>query len=245
MKQVLFKDSDIIEFTTLESPCVYLPEKKMQMSYKYIKNCPKELAYQLTQMGWRRFGDYFSRPSCQGCSECISIRVDAKNFRWSRSKKRLDKKNSDIKIQIRDLSLSDEHLNLYDKYHKFMREKKGWEYYKIDKNSYEDLYLRGSSEFAKEVDYILDDKLIGVDLIDIFDDGLSSLYFYYDPDFRDRSLGNYSIYKEIEFAKKNSIRWIYLGYSVKDNSSLNYKLRFKPLNRLINLPDNLDEAIWI
>jgi len=244
MKQVLFKDDDIIEFTTLQTQCVYLCEKKMQMSYKYIKECSKELASKLTQRGWRRFGHYFSRPSCEGCSECISIRIDAKDFVWGRSKKRLDKKNKDIKIIIRDISLSDEHLKLYEKYHIYMKEKKGWEYYKIDDKSYKELYINGSLSFSKEVAYILDERLIGVDLIDIFDDGISSLYFYYDPDYRDRSLGRYSIYKEIEFAKKNSIRWIYLGYSVKDNSSLNYKLKYEPLEKLKNSPSINEDAIW-
>lgn len=244
MKQVLFRDDDIIEFTTNLTQCVYLKDKTMQISYKYIKECSQELASSLTQRGWRRFGEYFSRPSCEGCSECISVRIDAKNFKWGRSKKRLDKKNSDIKIEIRDLSLSNEHLNLYNKYHKYMRDKKGWEYFEIDKRSYEDLYLKGSSTYSKEILYRLDDRLVGVDLVDIFDDGISSIYFYYDPDFRSRSLGTYSIYKEIEYAKRYSKRWIYLGYSVKDNDSLNYKLRYQPLQKLKNNPTIDELPIW-
>jgi arginine-tRNA-protein transferase len=87
--------------------------------------------------------------------------------------------------------------------------------------------------------------LVGVDLVDFLDDGLSAIYFYYDPDFAKYSLGNYSIYKQIEMAKERELKWIYLGYYVKDCDSLNYKVNFTPYEILQN-NDELDEAaVWI
>ncbi len=52
------------------------------------------------------------------------------------------------------------------------------------------------------------------DLIDIVEDGISSIYFLYDPDYSYYSLGTYSLLKQIEFAKILKKRWIYLGYWV-------------------------------
>jgi arginine-tRNA-protein transferase len=59
------------------------------------------------------------------------------------------------------------------------------------------------------------------------------------------SLGRYSIYKQIEFAKEMGLKWIYLGYAVENCDSLNYKFDYKPQKRLINNPDLEDEAIWL
>jgi arginine-tRNA-protein transferase len=154
------------------------------------------------------------------------------------------KKNSDTFLEIREPTISDEHLQLYDKYHKYMQEKKGWEFYPVNHEAYEDLYIKGSSTFGKEVAYYIDGKLVGVDLIDLLEDGISSIYFYYDPNFRNYSLGRYSIFKEIELAKEMNKRWVYLGYSVKDNSSLNYKLNYKPHQILSQRPKIDEEAKW-
>ncbi len=245
MQKVPFKDSELIEFTTLETSCVYLKYKRMQMSYKYIKNCPTSLNSKLTNQGWRRFGHYYSRPSCRDCNLCVSVRIDVQNYIFSRSARRVIKKNQDLDIIIREPISSSEHLKLYEKYHTFMREHKGWDYYPINEEAYSDLYIKGYSTYGKEVAYYLDDRLIGVDLIDILEDGISSIYFYYDPDFRDRSLGRYSIYKQIELAQKKNLRWIYIGYSVEDCPSLNYKLSYKPHQILTNSPSLNEESIWI
>jgi arginine-tRNA-protein transferase len=125
-----------------------------------------------------------------------------------------------------------------------MQVKKGWDYYNVNADSYHDLYAKGFSTFGKEILYIRDDKLIGVDLVDFLDDGLSAIYFYYDPDYSNFSLGNYSIYKQIELAKERNLKWIYLGYYVKECDSLNYKINYKPYEILQNNPTINESAIW-
>ena len=244
MRKVPFKDDEVIEFTTLETSCVYLKENRMQMSYKYIKDCSLSLSSKLTQQGWRRFGHYYSKPICHDCDECKSIRIDVENFHFSRSVKRVIKKNIDTKTIIRKPKITKEHLDLYEKYHKYMQKTKGWDYYPLNEESYADLYAKGFSTYGYEVLYIRDKKLVGVDLLDFLEDGISSIYFYYDPDFRDYSLGKYSIYKQIELAKKRELMWIYIGYSVKGCSSLSYKEDYKPHQVLQNSPSLDDEPIW-
>ncbi len=244
MQKIPFCNYDVIEFTTLETQCVYLPQERMQMRYKYIYNAPKSVASQLTVQGWRRFGHYFSRPACQACHACLSLRIDVNRFSFSRSARRTMQKNSHTTHRITTPQISDAHLALYEKYHLFKQKKEGWDYYPITQEGYEDLYLKGDPSYAREVSYYLHNRLIGVDLIDILEDGISAIYFYYDPDFSHLSLGRYSIYRQIEMAKEMGLAWIYLGYSVDSCKSLNYKLQFKPHQILYDRPELEQVANW-
>jgi arginine-tRNA-protein transferase len=244
MRKVPLVDTDIIEFSTLQSPCVYLKGKKMKMAYKYIKDCSLPLSSKLVQRGWRRFGHYYSRPECDNCNACQSMRIDVNGFQLSKSAKRIIKKNSTTRIMVRKPSISQDHLNLYEKYHRYMQEKKGWEYYPVNAESYADLYAKGFSSYGYEILYIRDQKLVGVDLVDFLEDGLSAIYFYYDPDYAHLSLGRYSIYKQIEMAKVRELSWIYLGYYVKECESLNYKDSYKPNQILMNNPTLSEHALW-
>ena len=100
-------------------------------------------------------------------------------------------------------------------------------------------------DFGKEISYYDENgKLICVDLVDITDDGLSSVYCYYDPEYLNLSLGKFSLLNEIEIAKKLNLRWIYLGYYVKNCQSLEYKKDFLPQEKLKEYVDFDKEPIW-
>jgi len=241
---VPFVDTDIIEFSTLQSPCVYIHGEEMKMAYKYIKDCSLSLSTKLVQRGWRRFGHYYSRPACAGCHACESLRIDVDGFIFSKSVRRVIKKNEGTRILVRKPSISQDHLDLYEKYHRYMEKEKGWEYYPVNMDSYADLYAKGFSSYGYEILYIRDQKLIGVDLVDFLEDGLSSIYFYYDPDYRHLSLGKYSLYKQIEMAKERLLSWIYIGYYVEKCSSLNYKAQYKPYQILKGNPSLAEPTLW-
>ncbi len=245
MRKVFDPTTDIIEFSTLESRCVYLPNERMKMEYKYIKNCDFELNSDLVQHGWRRFGHYYSRPACNGCTKCLSLRVDVNRIETGRSVRRLYRKNRETKIVVKRPSVSYAHLKLYEKYHRHMQRKKGWDYYPVTAESYHDLYAKGFSTYGLEVLYLRDGKLVGVDLIDMVRDGISSIYFYYDPDYAHLGLGNYSIYKQVDFAREKGLAWIYLGYYVEACESLNYKAKYRPHQILFyEEEDGREKAIW-
>lgn len=214
------------------------------MHYKYIFDCDFNLNSQLVKRGWRRFGRYFSRPNCQNCNECQNLRINATEFIFSKQARRVINKNKNTKIYIQRPTLSYAHLDLYVKYHKHMQEKRDWKYYNISAQTYNELYVDGANSFGNEVLYFVDEKLVGVDLIDFTEDGISSIYFYYDPDYSHLSLGKYSIYQQILLAKKRGLDYIYLGYYVKECQSLKYKADYKPHELLLGLPELEDYAIW-
>ncbi len=224
--------------------CSYLDGKNQTLHYKVIDNCSKECNHTLVEMGYRRFGKMYFRPICPACDECKSIKIDVKNFQFSKSKRRVLKKAKDIQIAIGSPTITYEHLELFKKYHKYKEQKSGWEYHEVTYNGYYSSFVDGAYDYGYEVLYFHNQKLIGVDLIDILPNGISSIYFYYDPDYSSYSLGKLSLYYQIIMAKERGLDWIYLGYYVKDCPSLSYKAEYKPYKTLQGRPNNFSEAYW-
>lgn len=233
-----------IDFCMLDYPCSYLPDQKTRMFYRYMRHADQTLVTQLIQRGWRRFGCYFFHPICAHCDACKSLRIDAQNFTFTKSQKRVMKKNRDTLIYIRKPGMTQEHLELYNRYHKFKSETSNWKYTPITPQHYYENFVDGAHDFGKEVLYFIDEKLVGVDLIDITNDGISSIYFYYDPEFSRYSLGTYSLLMQIQLAKQLNLRWIYLGYWVDGCRSFAYKMNFKPMEILDGFPPLESEPTW-
>ncbi len=235
---------NLIKEFTLQDKCSYLDDKKQTTHYQIIDDCDKEHSLKLIQRGYRRFGKTYFRPICPECNECKSIKIDVENFKFSSSQKRVLKKGSSFTKYIQTPSLTKTHLDLYKKYHLYMKDKKGWQYNSIDPQRYYDAFIDGHKNFGYEILYFDNDKLIGVDLIDLLDDGISAIYFYYDSDYSKHSLGKLSLLQQIKLARELKKKWIYLGYYVKDSSSLSYKADYKPYLTLQGRPELDNEDLW-
>ncbi len=232
------------DFCMLDYDCAYLPKQKTRMYYRYIQDASTQFVSSVIQRGWRRFGNYFFYPICQGCNECKSLRIDTKSFEPSRSQKKAIKRNRDTKILIQSPTLSIEHIELYNKYHSWKAKKDNWQHHNINEKEYYENFVKGAHNFGYEVLYFRDKKLIGVDLIDIVEDGISSIYFFYDPDFAQLSLGTYSLIYQIQLARELKKRWIYLGYWVDGCKAFAYKTKFKPQELLDGFPNIQDIPEW-
>jgi len=228
----------------LDDTCSYLDNKKQTMHYKVIENCSAYENQELIERGYRRFGKMFFRPICQGCDACKNIKIDVQNYTFSKSARRIMKKAKNIRIYMQQPSLSHEHLEIFDKYHRYMHHKKGWQYSPTTAEHYYSSFVHGYGDFGYEVLYFYENRLIGVDLIDILEDGISSIYFYYDPEFSNFSLGKLSLYNQIKYAKNSNREWIYLGYYVKDCPSLAYKAEYKPYLTLEGRPQEREDFKW-
>lgn len=234
----------LLQECTLTDKCSYLKGKEQTAHYKIVSECSSEYCTRLVQRGWRRFGKMFFRPICPDCHECQSVKIDVKNYKFSKSERRIIKKNIHISSIMQRPSLSYEHIDLFNKYHNYMCDKKGWDKNETNPKTYFTSFVDGHQEFGFEILFFYDEQLIAVDLIDIVEDGISSIYFYYDPDFAHLSLGKYSLFKQIELAEALNKLWIYLGYYVKDCESLNYKNLFQPQLSLQNRPTEFEEVVW-
>jgi arginine-tRNA-protein transferase len=232
------------DFSMLDYPCAYIPGNNVRMSYKYIKKASKQFNSEVIKRGWRRFGNYYFHPICNGCNECKSIRINVNNFRHSSSQKRTIKRNIDTRIVVQKPTLTQSHADLYNKYHQFKSQKDGWKHKDISISEYNENFVSGAHNFGKEVLYIRDDKLVGVDLIDILDDGISSIYFFYDPNYQKISLGTFSLLYQIKLAKILDLEWIYLGYWVDGCKAFAYKPNFKPNEFLDGFPPLDQKPKW-
>ena len=235
---------NLLKEFSLNDKCSYIEGKEQTTHYKVIEDSTSQNCQDLIERGFRRFGKMYFRPICSDCQECQSIKIDVNNFTFSKSQKRIINKAKNIKIYVQTPSLSQAHLDLFEKYHLHMKDKKEWNYSETTPEHYYQSFVSGHNEFGYEVLYFDEDKLIGVDLIDILEDGISSIYFYYDPDYCKYSIGKLSLYNQIKYAKRNSKKWIYLGYYVKECPSLSYKAEYKPYITLKGRPSESEEFSW-
>jgi arginine-tRNA-protein transferase len=246
MNDMIFTDipPSSTDFCMLDYDCAYLDGKSVRMNYKHIENATQTYNTALITRGWRRFGCYYFHPICEGCTECKSIRINVNDFKLRKSQKKAIKRNKETEIIIQKPSLSQAHIELYNKYHSHKHTQDNWSHRNISPREYKENFVEGAHDFGKEVLYIKDDKLIGVDLIDILDDGISSIYFYYDPDYLNLSLGTYSLLYQVELAKVLDLPWIYLGYWVDGCKAFAYKPNFQPQEILENFPSVRALANW-
>jgi len=246
MNDKIFTDPEpsSTDFCMLDYECAYIPDKKVRMHYKHIENATQSYNTALINRGWRRFGSYYFHPICESCSECKSLRINVDEFKLSKSQKKSIKRNKETEIIIQKPTLTQAHLDLYNKYHAFKHQKDNWTHRNISPREYKENFVEGAHDFGKEVLYIQDGEIIGVDLIDILDDGISSIYFYYDPDFPRLSLGIYSLLYQIELAKVLELPWIYLGYWVDGCKAFAYKSNFQPQEILNDFPPINKIALW-
>ncbi len=233
-----------VEFVEENRDCSYFDNEISDIRYRYIHKCQQEDYQNMLEHGWRRFGKMHFVPECKNCTKCISMRIDVENYKFSRSEKRVFKKNLDTKVYIQPPSLTLDHLKLYDKYHNEMNKKKNWTYTPIEPSEYDRSYVQGKDEFTKEFLYVRDKKLIGVALVDILPKSISSIYCFYDHDYQDLSIGKFSILAQIKIAKELKIPHIYLGYWIKDHFSMGYKEHYKPFEVLTNRVSLKEETIW-
>lgn len=159
------------------STCGYLPDKKWSLEYEYISSMTGGEYLQRMIEGWRHFGPMLFRPSCRDCKACQSIRVPIQRFNPTRSQKRNAKLNDGIiELRIGPPQVSQAKLKLYDRFHAFQSEHKGWpEHPAKDAESYSSSFVEsafpppgGSLETGsvEEWCYYLDDRLIGVGYVD-------------------------------------------------------------------------------
>jgi arginine-tRNA-protein transferase len=219
----------LYHFTAPPSPCGYLPEQFWQLEYLYVSELSAAAYMELMRRGWRRFGATLFRPRCPDCRACQSLRVVVERFRPSRSQRRTARQNQGVvRLERGEPSVSRAKLDLYDRYHAFQADHKGWPRHPArNPESYADSFVNNPFP-TQEWCYYLGDRLVGVGYVDDLPGGLSAIYFFYDPDERERSLGTWNVLSLIAHAAERGMPHVYLGYYVAGCPSMEYKAKFVP-----------------
>lgn len=214
------------------SPCPYFDDGRISTNVFIHRENWMLNFHEFLARGYRRFGSVVYTTRCASCSACKPLRIDTAQFRISRSQKRTERKNRDIRIRI--CSPSDMNRHKLSLFMKYQRLKHG----AAEKETSDLLTHLSCIHFGHpdiiEMDYYLQDRLVGVGIVDEAADALSSNYFYFDTDLLDRQPGTFSMLREIALAREMGKRYIYLGYCIEGNPKMSYKKYFRPNQVLVN-----------
>jgi arginine-tRNA-protein transferase len=219
----------LFQYVAPPSSCGYLRDRDWSLEYEMVGQMTAAEYLGRLKAGWRRFGGMLFRPRCPACQACQSLRLLVDHFRPNRSQKRAARVNAgEVELVIGQPSVSRDKLRLYDLYHAYQAENKGWpEHPAKDPESYAQSFVDNPIP-TEEWCYYLDQRLVGVGYVDCLAQGLSAIYFFYDPAFRRRSLGTWNVLSLIAEAKGRRLPHLYLGYYVEGSRSMVYKSLFVP-----------------
>jgi arginine-tRNA-protein transferase len=227
-------------FITARAPCPYLPGKVERKVFAELRgNDAARMSESLGRIGFRRSQNVVYRPSCEGCSACVSVRIVARAFRPSASQRRLMKKNADLEVAACDPWATEEQFDLLKRYLSARHPAGGMA--TMDGYDFADM-IETSPVDTVVVEYRLPSengrpgRLVGACLTDKQADGLSMVYSFFDPELEGRNgLGTFMILDHVLRAAAVGMDYVYLGYWVKGSPSMDYKRRFAPLEAL--MPD--------
>lgn len=224
-------------FVTAPSPCPYLPGKSERKVFTELRGeNADELNEALGRIGFRRSQTVAYRPSCLDCQACVSVRVVAPEFRPSSSQKRLIKANRDLVATDCRPWATEEQFELLQKYLSVRHPGGGMTH--MEENDFADMVEHTPVtstviEYREPTEDGRPGRLVGACLTDVQADGLSMIYSFYDPDHAERSgLGTYIILDHMRLAAERGLPYVYLGYWVAGSDRMQYKVRFRPLERL-------------
>ncbi len=224
-------------FVTSPAPCPYLPGRSERKVFTELKGPHADaLNDALSRIGFRRSQTVAYRPSCVDCNACVSVRVVAEAFRASTTQKRNLKRNSDLVATMCRPWSTVEQFDLLQSYLGVRHPGGGMA--TMDETDFADMveHTPVDSYVVEYREPTLDGvpgRLVAACLTDRQGDGLSLIYSFYDPDHETRTgLGNYIILDHIRRCVEAELPYVYLGYWVEGSVRMQYKVRYRPLERL-------------
>jgi arginyl-tRNA--protein-N-Asp/Glu arginylyltransferase len=224
-------------FVTSPSPCPYLPGRQERKVFTELTGAhASELNDALGRIGFRRSQGVAYRPSCAGCTACVSVRVVTDEFIPNATQRKLLKRHGDIEVTACKAWATDEQYQLLRRY--LGARHPGGGMAGMDEDDYADM-VEHSPVSSVIVEYRepgvngAQGRLIGACLTDQQSDGLSMVYSFFAADETSRpGFGNFIIMDHIIRAREAGLPYVYLGYWVKGSPRMEYKTRYRPLEVL-------------
>ncbi|SFP90369.1 arginyltransferase [Sphingomonas rubra] len=225
-------------FVTSPSPCPYLPGRQERKVFTELTGPhAAELNDALGRIGFRRSQGVAYRPSCAGCTACVSVRVVTHEFVANATQRKLMRRQGDLEVTACRAWATDEQFQLLRRY--LAARHPGGGMAGMDEDDYADM-IEHSPVNSLIVEYREPStngrrgRLVGACLTDRQADGLSMIYSFFEPeeDGGRAGLGNFIILDHITRARDAKLAFVYLGYWVKGSARMAYKTRYRPIEVL-------------
>jgi len=225
-------------FVTSPAPCPYLPGRSERKVFTELKGPHADsLNDALGRIGFRRSQTVAYRPSCLDCNACVSVRVVSEEFAPSSTQRRNLRRNSDLIATVCRPWSTNEQFELLQRYLSERHPEGGM-------TSMDEVDFADMVEHTPVTSYVIEyrepspdgvtpGRLVGACLTDRQCDGLSMIYSFYDPHHTAREgLGNYIILDHIRRSTELGLAYVYLGDWVDGAERMQYKIRYRPLEKL-------------
>ncbi len=220
-------------YVTAPQPCPYLEGRIERKLFTALQGeHAVRLNDALSKQGFRRSQNVLYRPACADCNACYSARINVAAFKPSKSQRRVLKRNAYLKRKITSPWATDEQYELFSRYLEHRHADGGM----ADMDVFEFAAMIEETpiksrviEYEHSPDPDQPSQLAAVCLTDVFDDGVSMVYSFFDPALTRDSLGTYVILDHIDIARKAGLPYVYLGYWVPGSPKMDYKAKFSAL----------------
>ena len=219
-------------YATSPYPCSYLPGRDARSQVATPTHLIDAEVYStLVRRGFRRSGAFTYRPHCINCKACIPVRLPVAELQYSRAQRRAIRNHAELTIRQRPLAFFAEHYALYTRYQNARHAGGG-----MDEDGHEQYahFLLQSNVDTRLIEFSDGDAVRMVSIIDVLEDGLSSVYTFYDPDVAGASFGTYNILWQARQCNALDLPYLYLGYWIAESRKMAYKSRFSPIEGLID-----------
>ena len=182
--------------------------------------------------GWRHFGPQFFRYSLTmdetgKPSQIHPLRLNLRHHTESKSQRRILRRNADTAVQVIPATVGPEQESLFFRHRNRFRS-----------NVPESLQdFMGSDHPATHpcrcvsIEVRIGERLAAVSYLDVGSRAVSSVYAMFDPEESHRSLGIFTLLKEIHWARGQGMEWLYPGYATAGPGIYDYKKSLRPLQR--------------